>query len=162
MIKKIFVISFILFIYTGCSDCDSDYDLVGVTINDFRKISGIKIEQICDNMSDHPNYKAQPNNPNKYGQMQGFHIVNLSNKKFFDLQETIHTLFPVESYKEDKYEQCNDYYIYDFISQYNKSETAFPVKKITIDSTDPNHWCINIGGIDYQWDVTDTKYDISK
>ena len=50
----ILIISLFLLLITGCSDCDSDYDTVGVRIDDFALRTGIVINtnipdiSVCD------------------------------------------------------------------------------------------------------------------
>ncbi len=162
----VLLLSLVTFIITGCEDCDheSDYDLVGVKIEDFAIRSKIKITQhLChtDNITN-DNYSAGLNNPSIYGKKQGFYVANKLDNKTFDLQKTIHQLFPMEAYKDDKYEQCNDYFIYDFFSQYHRSERPLYIDNITVNGSNPDVWCVTIGGEKYGWDLTNSPYKITK
>lgn len=168
--KLTYLIIFSLFsvMLTGCSDCESDYDAVGVTINDFAARTGITsmISQACADTHKNANCIAQTNNPSSeyYGTQQGF-VVQCNNGQYkFDLQETIHAYFPMESYKEkdDPFEKCYDYWVYDFFSTAHKSEVPLPINSIQIDETDYNIWYVSIGGTCYQWNVANSNYAVTK
>lgn len=168
----LFLTSLSLFIvlFAGCADCnhESDYDYVGVTVSDFATRSQIKISNaqnasMCGQTSG-SNYGCTINitNPNKYGSiMQGF-TIQCNQGYIFKLQDTIHALFPQEAYKEDKFERCEDYYVYDFFSTATRNPIGLEIKSVNVDDTDPNKWYVNIGGVCYDWDVTGTQYAISK
>ncbi len=100
----ILIISLFLLLITGCSDCDSDYDTVGVRIDDFALRSG------------------KTTGINKGFAIQCANINNNSSSYLFDLEQTIQLYFPMESYKEkdDLIEKCNNYWIYDFFPQFIK------------------------------------------
>lgn len=168
--KLTYIIIFSLFavVLTGCSDCESDYDEVGVTINDFAFRTGIKseISQACVNTHKNTNCITAANNniSQYYGINLGF-VVQCNNGKYrFDLQETIHTYYPMEKYKEkdDPFEKCYDYYVYDFFSNFHKSETPLEIKSIQVDEINDNIWYISIGGTCYQWDVTNSNFAVTK
>lgn len=172
--KKIMLLSLLslfIMIIAGCADCthESDYDYVGITIKEFQTKSGIRIVQehnpsmnCTQNDTSITNCLSTLTNPNEYGNLyRGFNI-QCNGEYNFNLQETIHTLFPQEAYKDDKFESCEDYYVYDFFSNIKRSEIALQINSINIDSKDKNIWYVKIGGTCYQWDVTDTPYAISK
>lgn len=160
----LFSLSLFIMVIAGCADCnkESDYDLVGVTLNDFTARAGIKSTTMggaCgDNVTMPEGCTASTNNANRYGLKQGFVIQ--CDTKLFDLQQTIRALFPMEAYKEDKFEDCNDYYVYDFIAATHRSPTPYEIKSINIDSTNKNLWNVDVNGICYQWDVSNTAYSM--
>lgn len=170
--KKLLLLSsmsLFIIIFAGCADCEneSDYDYVGVTQNDFAVRSQIKISnaqdaQKCSQTTNYNGCIVNLTNPNKYGNInQGF-TIQCSAGYVFNLQETIHTLFPQEAYKDDKFESCNDYYVYDFLADYHRSPKSLVINSINVDETDNNIWNVEINGICYQWNVTDTQYAIPK
>lgn len=162
--KKLLLLSsmsLFIIIFAGCADCknESDYDLVGVTYDEFIAKSGIKSTlnaKGCENTTNHIDCTANLNNANRYGVLQGF-VIQCTDKKF-DLQETIHALFPQEAYKDDKFESCNDYYVYDFIAATHRNPTPHEIQSISVDTIDKNLWNVKINGSCYQWDVTNTQY----
>lgn len=89
---------------------------------------------------------------------QGF-IIQTGNY-LFDLEKTIKTLFPQEGYKDDKFEQCSDYYVYDFLADTHRSPKSLIINSINVDETNKNIWNIDIDGICYQWDVSRSQYAI--
>lgn len=70
----------------------------------------------------------------------------------------------MESYKEkdDPFEKCYDYLVYDFFSTAHKSEVPLPINSIQIDETDYNIWYVSIGGTYYQWNVANSNYAVTK
>ena len=137
-------------------------------LNDFAARTGITsmISQACADTHKNANCIAQTNNPSSeyYGTQQGF-VVQCNNGQYkFDLQETIHAYFPMESYKEkdNPFEKCYDYWVYDFFSTAHKSEVPLPINSIQIDETDYNIWYISIGGTCYQWNVANSNYAVTK
>ena len=170
--KKLLLLSsmsLFIIIFAGCADCEneSDYDYVGVTQNDFAARSQIKISntqdvQKCSQTTNYNGCTVNLTNPNKYGNInQGF-TIQCSVGYVFNLQETIHTLFPQEAYKDDRFESCEDYYVYDFFANTHRSEIGLEIQSVNVDETDPNKWYVNVGGICYDWNVTDTQYAITK
>ena len=166
--KKIMLLSLLslfIMIIAGCADCthERDYDYVGVTFNDFMSKSGITYEssnECSSALLENTSCTAVLNNTNKYGIKQGF-VITCGNKRF-NLQETIHTLFPQEAYKDDKFESCEDYYVYDFIADRHRSEYPEAITSVKVNSTDPNIWYVSIDNICNQWNVSGTPYDMSK
>lgn len=162
--KKIMLLSLLslfIMIIAGCADCthESDYDYVGVTFDKFIEKSGITYEPSseCDStLPENISCSADLNNTNKYGVKQGF-VITCGNKRF-DLQETIHTLFPQEAYKDDRFESCEDYYVYDFIADRYRSEYPKPITSVKVDSTDPNIWYVSIDNTCNKWNVKNTPY----
>lgn len=142
----ILIISLFLLLITGCSDCDSDYDTVGVRIDDFALRSG------------------KTTGINKGFAIQCANINNNSSSYLFDLEQTIQLYFPMESYKEkdDLIEKCNNYWIYDFFSTVYKSERALSIDNVNVDAENANIWYVSIGGTCYQWDVTNSNYAVVK
>lgn len=160
----LFSLSLFIMVIAGCADCnkESDYDLVGVTLNDFTARAGIKSEKnatACDNNTNAEGCSASLNNVSRYGVNQGF-VVHCNDNKSFDLQQTIRALFPMEAYKEDKFEDCNDYYVYDFIAATHRNPTPYAIQSISVNSTNKNLWNVKINGTCYQWDVSDTAYSM--
>lgn len=156
----LFALSLSIMVIAGCADCnrESDYDLVGVTLNDFTTRANIKSTSStsCSSITAHTDCIANPNNTNQYGVNKGFAVQ--CGTRLFDLQQTIRTLFPMEAYKEEKHEECYDYYVYDFIAASHRSITPHEIQGITVDSANMNMWYVTINGICYQWDVTGTTY----
>lgn len=70
----------------------------------------------------------------------------------------------MESYKEkdDPFEKCYDYWVYDFFSTAHKSEWELSIDNVNIDSANANIWYVSIGGTCYQWNVTNSNYAITK
>lgn len=156
----LFALSLSIMIIAGCADCDreSDYDLVGVTLNDFTTRANIKSTSStsCKSITAATDCIANPNNTNQYGVNRGF-VVQCGTKKF-NLQQTINTLFPMEAYKEERHEECYDYYVYDFIAASHRSATPYAIQSIIVSNTDKNLWYITIDGTCYEWNVTGTAY----
>lgn len=161
-VLHLFLLSFIIVMVAGCAeDCahESDYNLVGVKYNEFIARSGIissTSATACSNPSNPADCTASLNNSNRYGALQGFVIQCNSSK--FDLQETIRALFPQEGYKEDKYEQCSDYYVYDFLAATHRSPSPYIINSVSVDANNKNLWNVQINGTCYQWDVSNTQY----
>lgn len=174
----ILIISLFLLLITGCSDCDSDYDTVGVRIDDFALRTGIVINtnipdiSVCNSTYvTNTNCNAKLNNQggkttgiNKGFAIQCANINNNSSSYLFDLEQTIQLYFPMESYKEkdDLIEKCTNYWIYDFFSTVYKSERALSIDNVNVDAENANIWYVSIGGTCYQWDVTNSNYAVVK
>lgn len=173
----ILIISLFLLLISGCSDGDSDYDMVGVWIDDFASRTGITINTNIPDISvcsstyvSNTNCSAKPNNQGSKsaGIYKGFAIqcanVGNSSSYIFDLEQTIQTYFPMESYKEkdDLIEKSTNYWVYDFFSTTHKSERALSIDNINIDAENANIWYVSIGGTCYQWDVTNSNYAVVK
>lgn len=158
------LLSLFIMMIAGCAeDCahESDYNLVGVTYDDFILKSGIKSTlnaTACDTPSNPADCTASLSNASRFGVMQGF-IVQCGSSKF-ELQQTIRTLYPQEGYKEDKYEQCSDYYVYDFFAATHRSPTPYTINSISVDANNKNLWNVKVNGVCYQWDVTNTQYNM--
>ena len=164
----ILIISLFLLLLAGCSDCDSDYDMVGVRIDDFASRTGITsiLSQACGTAITNQDCITQLNNPghDNYNIYQGF-VVQCNNGQYkFDLEQTIQTYFPMESYeeKDDVFEKCTNYWVYDFFSTVHKSERALEINSVNVDADNANIWYVSIGGTCYQWDVTNTNYAVVK
>ena len=165
--KKLLLLSsmsLFIIIFAGCADCEneSDYDYVGVTLDEFLAKSGIKgtpSNGTCK-ANTTQGVTAKPNNPSRAGINQGF-VIQAGNY-MFDLQKTIQALFPQEAHKDDKFESCNDYYVYDFLADYHRSPKSLEINSINVDENYNNTWNVEINGICYQWDVTGTQYAIIK
>lgn len=172
----ILVFSLFTFVLTGCSDCESDYDAVGVTVSDFAARTGIEINTnipeitACEtSYGSHTSCVTKTNNPSHemYGVNQGFTVqcANINSSSYiFDLEQSIQTYFPMESYKEkdDPFEKCYDYWVYDFFAAAHKSERALSIDNVNIDAANPNIWYVSIGGTCYQWNVTNSNYAVVK
>lgn len=173
----ILIISLFLLLLAGCSDCDSDYDMVGVRIDNFAARTGIVINtnipdvSVCSSTyATNTNCNAQLNNAGSKATSiyKGFAIqcanVGTSTSYVFDLEQTIQTYFPMESYeeKDDVFEKCTNYWVYDFFSTVHKSERALAINSVNVDADNANIWYVSIGGTCYQWDVTNTNYAVVK
>lgn len=162
------IVSLFAAMLTGCSDYESDYDAVGVTISDFTARTSIvsKGSQSCVENHTNANCIAQTNNSStEYAGLDKGFVVQCNDGQYkFDLQETIHAYFPMESYKTNDYQcnKCYDYWVYDFLSTTHKSETPLPIESIQIDEANDNIWYVSIDGACYQWDVTNSNYAVTK
>lgn len=165
-----YLIIFSLFavMLTGCADCESDYDLVGVPIADFSARTGItnKLSQQCNTTVENANCITNLNNPSTefYNTNQGF-VVQCNNGQYmFDLQQTIRAHYPMESYKDkdDKFEKCNNFWVFDFFSNVYKSEVPLAINSVKVNETDANIWYVSIGGTCYEWDLTNSIYAVNK
>lgn len=167
MKAKLFVLlSLLVLSFSGCSDCESDYDAVGVTVDDFAARTGIvsTLSNQCSATHQNADCIAQTNNKSaKYLFNQGF-VVQCGTEYKFDLQQTIQAYYPAEKYKEkdDPFEKCYDYWVYDFFSTVHKSQIPLEINSIQVDNASSNLWYVSVGGTCYQWDVSASNYAVTK
>lgn len=152
----------LLLTISGCADCnhESDYDYVGVSVEQYttkaKILSSIAGINLCNNSQNQnctvtqsgiTNFAITCKNPTNYN---------------FNLKDSIHKLFPMEAYKDDKFEQCEDYYVYDFLSTSPIPKPEYPARlgKVSIDNTNPNFWYVTIEGSCYKWDMTNSLYKV--
>lgn len=150
----------LLLTISGCADCnhESDYDYVGVSVEQYTTKAKIKSVQLalCSNQID--TNKECAVQLNSY--QRDFTVSCKKHNYNYNLKDSIHKLFPMEEYKEDKFEQCKDYYVYDFLSYIPKTEKPSTINELKINSQDPNLWYVTIDGSCYEWDMTHSLYKV--
>lgn len=165
-----YLIIFSLFavMLTGCADCEKDYDLAGVPLTDFSARTGISsiLSQQCNTAVDNASCITNLNNPSTefYNINQGF-VVQCNNGQYkFDLQQTIRAHYPMESYKDkdDAFERCDNYWVFDFFSNIYKSEVPLAINSVKVNETNGNIWYVSIGGTCYEWNLANSIYAVDK
>lgn len=151
----------LLLTISGCADCnhESDYDYVGVSVDQYTTKANIKSVKsaLCSTQTNSNTECAV--SPNSY---KTDFTVSCSKYNYnYNLKDSIHKLFPMEAYKDDKFEQCEDYYVYDFLSYIPKTERSSTINDIKINSQDPNLWYVIIDGSCYEWDMTNSLYKVT-